>query len=88
METAKVLIDDGLRDMGYTTVVLDDCWSAGRGEDGYQVADTTKFPRGMKAVSDELHAQGLLFGMYSSAGELTCARYRECHPRNTSIGIY
>jgi hypothetical protein len=29
----------------------------------------------MLAVSDRLHDKDLLFGMYSSAGELTCARY-------------
>jgi alpha-galactosidase len=29
----------------------------------------------MADVADELHKQGLLFGMYSSAGEMTCARY-------------
>lgn len=29
----------------------------------------------MKHVSDQLHDQGFLFGMYSSAGEMTCARY-------------
>jgi alpha-galactosidase len=29
----------------------------------------------MKHVADEIHDLGLLFGMYSSAGEMTCARY-------------
>jgi len=68
-------VDSGLRDVGYNYVVLDDCWSAGRDEDGFLQEDFNKFPSGMSTVSDELHKQGLLFGMYSSAGEMTCARY-------------
>ena len=67
----------GLKDLGYNYVLLDDCWSAGRGSDGYLIPDTKKFPRGMAAVADAMHERGLLFGMYSSAGEYTCARYRE-----------
>jgi alpha-galactosidase len=55
--------------------VLDDCWSAGRDEEGFLKEDLKKFPNGMADVADELHKQGLLFGMYSSAGEMTCARY-------------
>ncbi|KAM3424211.1 Alpha-galactosidase [Cercospora zeina] len=75
LDTSSLLIEYGLRDLGYNYVVLDDCWSKGRGDDGYQIVDDDKFPRGMKSVSDKLHKQGLLFGMYSSAGEMTCARY-------------
>lgn len=57
--------------------MLDDCWSDGRDKKGKLISDNKKFPRGMAAVADDLHAQGFLFGMYSSAGELTCARYGE-----------
>ena len=55
--------------------MLDDCWSRGRDEEGFLEEDLEKFPSGMSAVAEELHRQGLLFGMYSSAGEMTCARY-------------
>ncbi|KAM0712301.1 hypothetical protein Q7P37_011396 [Cladosporium fusiforme] len=75
LETSQLLIDYGLRDLGYNYVVLDDCWSRGRGDDGYLIVDEAKFPKGMNAVSNKLHDKNLLFGMYSSAGELTCARY-------------
>lgn len=76
------MIDTGLRDLGYNYVVLDDCWSEKRGKDGHLVVDKLKFPNGMKSVADNLHKEGLLFGMYSSAGEYTCARYRKLpmHP--------
>lgn len=76
LDTSSKLVSSGLRDVGYTYVVLDDCWSAGRRDsDQWLVADPKKFPRGMKAVADDIHAVGLLFGMYSSAGEMTCARF-------------
>lgn len=55
-------------------MVLDDCWSDGRDEKDLKV-DMKKFPSGMNIVADEIHRQGLLFGMYSSAEEMTCARY-------------
>ncbi|KAH7361077.1 melibiase [Rhexocercosporidium sp. MPI-PUGE-AT-0058] len=75
LDTSKTLIHSGLRDVGYSYVVLDDCWSVGRDEKDFLKVDMQKFPSGMKSVADEIHRQGLLFGMYSSAGEMTCARY-------------
>lgn len=75
LDTSKRLVDSGLRDVGYDYVVLDDCWSHGRDEEGFLKEDLKKFPTGMSSMADELHGQGLLFGMYSSAGEMTCARY-------------
>lgn len=77
LSTSKKLIDLGLRDVGYDHVVLDDCWQDIRGEDGYVTPDKGKFPNGMRAISDQLHTKGFKFGMYSSAGEMTCARYGE-----------
>ncbi|CZS95349.1 related to alpha-galactosidase precursor [Rhynchosporium agropyri] len=75
LSTSKILIETGLQDLGYDHVVLDDCWQAPRGDDGYVTANKEKFPNGMKHVSDELHSVGFKFGMYSSAGEMTCARF-------------
>lgn len=75
LDTSKVLIHSGLRDVGYNYVVLDDCWQDRRGEDRKMKVDEKKFPNGMKYIADQLHEQGLLYGMYSSAGELTCAKY-------------
>lgn len=67
----------GLRDLGYYYVILDDCWSVGRNASSNNslVADTKKFPRGMAAVADDLHALDLGFGMYSDAGKYTCGGF-------------
>ena len=75
-ETADRMADSGLRDLGYEYLVIDDCWSLReRDENGRLVPDPEKFPHGMKAVADYVHSKGLKFGMYSCAGNLTCAAY-------------
>lgn len=68
----------GLRDLRCDYVVLDDCWSDGRDESGFLRGEETKFPREVVYVGEQVHHLGLLFGTYSSAGEMTCARYGEC----------
>jgi alpha-galactosidase len=67
----------GLRDLGYEYVVLDDCWQDphGRDKNGKLQSSLEKFPKGLNSISDHLHSQNLKFGMYSSAGEMTCARF-------------
>jgi len=75
-ETAHIMKDKGYLDAGYNYIVIDDCWSLhDRDKDGRLVPDPEKFPKGMKDLSDELHALGFKFGMYSCAGVLTCGGY-------------
>ncbi len=75
-ETADTMVSSGLKDAGYEYVVIDDCWSLRqRDENGFLVPDPEKFPHGMKAVADYVHAKGLKFGMYSCCGTHTCAGY-------------
>lgn len=75
-EMADAMVDLGYLDAGYEYLVIDDCWAEKeRDENGKLVPDKTKFPDGMKAVSDYVHSKGLKFGMYSCAGLRTCADY-------------
>lgn len=75
-ETAEALIKSGMRDAGYTYVVIDDTWSLReRDSNGNLIADPKKFPSGMKALSDWLHSNGFKFGIYSCAGKQTCGGY-------------
>lgn len=74
--TANNLVSLGLRDVGFEYVVLDDCWQGdGRDENRKIKVNLERFPHGMKWVSDQIHKQNLLYGMYSSAGSLTCAKF-------------
>lgn len=75
-DAADKIVETGLSALGYEYIVIDDCWSLKeRDENGRLVADPEKFPNGMKAVADYVHSKGLKFGMYSCAGNLTCAGY-------------
>ncbi len=68
--------EQGYQEAGYEYIVIDDCWSLKeRDEQGNLVADPAKFPHGMKAVADYVHANGFKFGMYSCCGTRTCADY-------------
>ncbi|KDQ49597.1 glycoside hydrolase family 27 protein [Jaapia argillacea MUCL 33604] len=74
LSAAKTIVAQNLTQYGYEYVIMDDCWQAPARDNatGAPVADPTKFPNGVKALSDQLHAMGLKFGIYSSAGENTC----------------
>ncbi|MET9359418.1 NPCBM/NEW2 domain-containing protein [Streptomyces sp. NPDC006632] len=70
---ADAFVADGLKDVGYTYVNIDDCWALpDRDAAGNLVPDPARFPHGIKAVADYVHAKGLKFGLYSSAGTKTC----------------
>lgn len=71
-QTADALVASGLREAGYQYVVIDDCWQVGRAADGVIQPDPARFPSGMKALADYVHAKGLKFGLYSDAGDGTC----------------
>ncbi|WP_026713037.1 glycoside hydrolase family 27 protein [Flavobacterium daejeonense] len=75
-ETADILVSSGMAAAGYNYIVLDDGWmTKERDKDGNLVPDPVKFPNGMKALIDYVHAKGLKFGLYNCAGTHTCAGY-------------
>ncbi len=84
---ADALISTGLADAGYVYVNIDDGFTDGRGEDGIIRIDTTKFPNGMKAVADYIHSLGLKAGMYSDAGDNTCASH-DVKPYGLNVGLF
>jgi alpha-galactosidase len=75
-QTADAMVDSGMRDAGYQYVNIDDCWSAKeRDADGNLVADPERFPSGIAALADYVHARGLKLGIYTDVGTKTCAGY-------------
>jgi alpha-galactosidase len=70
---ADAMVSSGMKDAGYQYVVIDDCWQVSRDANGNIVVDAQRFPSGIKALADYVHAKGLKFGIYSDAGEKTCA---------------
>ena len=71
--TIDALNSSGLIEAGYKYINLDDCWQYERDENGVIVPDYRTFPNGIKPLVDYAHSKGLLFGLYSDAGNKTCA---------------
>ena len=70
---ASAMLSSGLVAAGYNRIDLDDCWLAdARDASGHIAADPTRFPSGMVALGEWLHARGLLFGIYTSLGFTVC----------------
>ncbi|HEY4017809.1 MAG TPA: glycoside hydrolase family 27 protein [Pseudonocardiaceae bacterium] len=71
---ADAMKASGLSQHGFVYINVDDFWMACNGNgpevdaNGRWVADTTKFPGGIKAVADHVHADGLKFGLYVTPG--------------------
>jgi alpha-galactosidase len=75
-QTADAMVSSGMKAAGYDYVNLDDCWlSHSRDASGALQADPAKFPDGIKAVADYVHARGLKLGIYEDVGTATCAGY-------------
>ncbi len=73
LATANRICELGLKDLGYSYVVLDDgCYKPER-VNGLLSNDEVKFPGGFKSLSDRIHKLGLKFGMYNDVGTNLCA---------------
>ena len=72
-DVADAMVSSGMQDAGYQYVVIDDCWQIDRDSAGFIIADSKKFPSGIKSLADYVHSKGLKFGIYSCAGVKTCA---------------
>lgn len=74
----KKMVELGLLDAGYIYLGVDDFWSKDyKSRDNgtnYPTVNSSKFPQGMKAFTDEIHALGLKAGIYSDAGNVTCGK--------------
>jgi alpha-galactosidase len=71
-QMADVIVSSGMKQTGYEYVNMDDCWQTSRDPDGTIVADPTRFPSGIPALADYVHAKGLKLGLYTCAGTETC----------------
>jgi alpha-galactosidase len=81
---ADAMVSSGMRDLGYQYVVVDDCWmNSTRDASGNLQANPERFPSGMKALGDYLHARGLKFGIYQAPLDRTCAQYFGSYPGAT-----
>jgi alpha-galactosidase len=69
---ADGLVSSGLKAAGYIYVNMDDGWmAASRDAGGNLVANTNRFPSGLKALTDYIHSKGLKAGIYLTCGQET-----------------
>ncbi|GAB1218496.1 hypothetical protein ATERTT37_007752 [Aspergillus terreus] len=78
LTAAEQVVNLGLKDLGYEYINIDDCWSIKDHRDPNTqriIPDPTKFPNGISGLASQIHGMGLKVGIYSSAGDTTCAGY-------------
>lgn len=71
-DQADALVSIGMRDLGYRYVLIQEFIAPGRDASGELVVDPVRFPHGMKALVDYIHARGLKAGIYTDIGPYTC----------------
>lgn len=85
---ADAIVRHGLDKLGYSYVVVDDCWQEPeRAEDGSLQPNKERFPSGLKSLADYVHDKGLKFGLYLSPGSETCAMQWDEYP-GTGLGSF
>lgn len=86
IDAAEALVRTGLRDAGYTYVVIDDCWQQPAREGGALVPHREKFPSGVRDLADRLHGLELRLGLYLTPGRLTCAEIYDRYGDGSGLG--
>ena len=73
-EQADAMAKSGLKDAGYQYINIDDGYFGGRDSvDGHLLLHPEKFPNGLRPLVDYIHGLGLKAGIYTDAGDNTCA---------------
>lgn len=72
-EVIDAIVDNGLRDAGYSYVVVDGGWRDVKLDpEGKLLANPLKFPHGIKPLADYAHSKGLKFGLHVVPGTHDC----------------
>ena len=74
--TALAMLSNGMANLDWNYLLLDDCWASPErnSTSGALTWDKGRFPSGIPDLVSWLHARGLRFGLYTSAGNQTCSR--------------
>ncbi len=65
LKTARLFVERGLINHGWTYINIDDCWQGERGGKHFAIMPNKRFPN-MKGMCDQIHAMGLKVGIYST----------------------
>jgi len=72
-EIADALVASGMKEAGYAYVGPDEGICFYRGADGVLTTNLTRYPSGLRALGDYVHAKGLKYELYTDAGTKTCS---------------
>jgi hypothetical protein len=96
LDSAKAIVDSGLRDLGYIYVNIDDgWWLKRRTSDGRMQVRTAIFPSAkvggsetssFRPFTDKLHRMGLKAGIYTDIGGNSCSQAYDLHSPNLPEG--
>lgn len=85
---AQAMVANGMKAAGYRYVNIDDGYLGGRRPDGSLRAHPQRFPHGLRATVDYIHALGLRAGCYSDAGVSTCGHFWDADSLGAATGFY
>ncbi len=85
---ADAMVSSGMQDAGYTFINIDDGYFGGRDSSGNLLPHPEKFPTGMKILAEYIHSKGLKAGIYSDAGNNTCASISQHDKFGKGVGLY
>lgn len=85
---ADLLVDLGLKEVGYNHVNVDDGFFGKRDSNGRMTPHPERFPQGMKVVADYIHSLGMKAGIYSDAGNNTCGSIWNDDKNGVGAGLF
>lgn len=85
---ADAMVAQGLKEVGYTYINIDDGFFGYRDEEGNLCTHPQRFPNGMKGIADYIHSKGLKAGIYSDAGRNTCGSMWDQDVNGVGVGLY
>lgn len=88
MAIADAMANNGMKELGYEYINVDDCWADKRDIDGTIVPDKDRFPNGLVPVIKYINSKGFKFGLYTDAGLYTCQSGGRDHRIPGSYGHY
>ncbi len=85
---ADAMVSSGMKDAGYSYINIDDGYFGGRDTSGNLLPHPEKFPNGMRSLADYIHSKELKAGIYSDAGDNTCASISQHDKFGKGVGLY
>ena len=94
LSVASALVDQGIADVGYKYIAIDDGWWEARTAQGDLRIRTNIFPSARTDVGrtsfspfvDRLHALGLKAGIYTDIGRNVCSQFWDANSPNLPVG--